>query len=674
MLGKPVRPVRPVDGRSVGPLQRRGRGRHLKGFEQLMRTVPTGPGARQLSLLILLTIGLLVCTDSAAVGQNSTTPPEASTHFASRVAPFLKEHCTDCHSGDEPEAKLDLGRYQESARIQTDYELWERVQRMVSERQMPPSDVTQPTPEARRDFLQAVEFEFTQFDCSAASRPGRVTLRRLNRAEYNNTIRDLTGLTLNLADDFPSDDVGEGFDNIGDVLTISPILLEKYLAAAEQIAEQAYDDEKARRRILVRQAGEGDDKLEIARLNFQDFATRAFRRPVTEAEMGRLIQVMFRAWSNDASEADVFKAGITAILSSPHFLFRVERDPAADDDDGIRELDDYELASRLSYFLWSTMPDRELFDLAAAGKLRDRETLSRQTLRMLQDPKSDALVENFAGQWLQLRDVDVLAPDPDLFPSFDDSLRQAMRRETELLFATIVREDRSVLEFLNADYTFVNQRLAKHYGFPDVRGQEFQRVSLSGPRRGILTHASILMLTSNPTRTSPVKRGKWVLDNLLGEPPPDPPADVPPLEEDAETLGSLRERMEQHRANEACAVCHRKMDAIGFSLENFDAVGSWRDVDGRTQIDPSGQLPGGRQFAGPAELVQILAEEKKTAFCRCLTEKMLTYALGRGLQGYDRCTINGIVDRLTDNKYRFSQLVLGVVHSDAFTMREAEEE
>lgn len=380
------------------------------------------------------------------------------------------------------------------------------------------------------------------------------------------------------------------------------------------------------------------------------------------------------AWEQGSEENEIFKTVVTAVLASPQFLFRVELDPGPDDEDGVRQLSDYELATRLSYFLWSSMPDEQLFELARTGELHNRDVLAAEAKRMLADPKSQALVDNFAGQWLQLRDVELLNPDPDQFTQFDEPLRSAMRRETELFFESVMRDDRSVLDFLNADFTYVNQRLARHYGMPDVEGEEFRRVSLGSQRRGVLTHASILMLTSNPTRTSPVKRGKWILDNFLGEAPPPPPPNVPELEQDGETFGSLRERMQQHRSNESCAVCHRKMDALGFGLENFDAIGGWRDKDGRFDIDPAGTLPGGREFGGPAELMTILVAEKKTEFCRCLTEKMLIYALGRGLDSYDRCTVKEIVNALRENDYRFTTIVTEIVTSPPFMLREAASE
>ncbi len=634
--------------------------------------------ARGRLLWIVAYFGAVSLATSSAVTRAEENPAEetkaSESRFASVVVPFLKQHCIDCHGGDEAEADFSLDEYQQSANIQTDYEQWERVRLMLTERQMPPPDEPQPSQAEVQACIEAIDAEMDSFDCQASQHPGRVTIRRLNRIEYNNTIRDLIGIDLQLANDFPSDDVGNGFDNMGDVLTISPILLEKYVAAAEQIAEQAFADEAARKRIVVYEAESDDEKIEMARRNIREFASRAYRRPVSESETDRLFEVMKFAWEQGSEEDEIFKTAVTAVLASPQFLFRVELDPDPEDEDGIRELNDFELATRLSYFLWSSMPDEQLFDLARKGELRNRDVLVAEAKRMLADPKAHALVDNFAGQWLQLRDVALLNPDPDQFTQFDDQLRLAMRRETELFFESVMRDDRSVLDFLNADFTFVNDRLARHYGMQDIKGDEFRRVSLGPQRRGVLTHASILMLTSNPTRTSPVKRGKWILDNFLGESPPPPPPNVPTLEEEGETFGSLRERMQQHRSNESCAVCHRKMDTLGFGLENFDAIGGWRDKDGRFDIDPSGALPGGRQFAGPAELMTILVDEKKTEFCRCLTEKMLTYALGRGLESYDRCTVKEIVQALRENDYRFTTIVTEIVASAPFMLREAASE
>ncbi len=414
-----------------------------------------------------------------------------------------------------------------------------------------------------------------------------------------------------------------------------------------------------------------EEVVEVARANASDFASRAFRRPLTTEESDRLFSLMRSAWEADASPNEIMQTTIAAVLASPHFIYRIEEDDDALFEDGIRALNDFELASRLSYFLWSSTPDKVLRDAAQTKQLHTPEQLAAQVDRMLADPKAEALVKNFVGQWLQLRDLERLSPDPKLFSTFDEPLRQSMRRETELLFKHIMAEYRSVLDLLNADYTFINERLAQHYGVENIAGDEFQRVELGGKRRGVLMHASILLLTSNPTRTSPVKRGKWVLDNLLAEPPPPPPPNVPELGEAGETLGTLRQRMEQHRADPNCAVCHTKMDALGFGLENFDAIGMWRDADGRETIDPSGELPGGRTFASPADLVQILAENKKEEFARCMTTKMLTYALGRGLGVSDRCTVSSIVDNLSNDEFRFVTLVKSIVTSPPFMFQES---
>ncbi|APZ96244.1 DUF1592 domain-containing protein [Fuerstiella marisgermanici] len=624
----------------------------------------------QRNILTLVTVPFFLAAQLslATADEEQATAPE---EFTKQVKPFLELHCVGCHSSDGAEAGINFEKYTDSARIQTDYELWEKVRRLIRDRQMPPAEETQPTADELTDILDSLQAQLDSFDCSSDQHPGRVTLRRLNKAEFNNTIRDLTGLQLNLADDFPSDDVGEGFDNIGDVLTIPPVLLEKYLAAAQTVAQQIMSDEAAKKRVLPHTAESAEEMVEAARQNIREFATLAWRRPITDAEGDRLFAIMKLAWERDSKPDEIFETAITAVLANPHFLFRVEADPTDDDKDGIRSLNGYELASRLSYFLWSTMPDEELFKLAASGELTKPEVLAAQAKRMLADPKSVALIDNFAGQWLQLRDVTKLKPDPDQFPTFDAELQLAMRRETESFFENMIREDRSVLEFLTADYTFVNERLAKHYGMKDVTGDQFQKVAMAKGRRGVLTHSSILLLTSNPTRTSPVKRGKWVLENILAEPPPPPPPDVPELEEGGETLGSLREQMEQHRSNPACAVCHVKMDAVGFGMENFDAIGAWRDRDGRFEVNAAGELPGGKKFDGASELMQILAEDNKTEFLRCLSGKMLVYALGRGLVSYDRCVVNDVVASLEENDHRFSSLVTAIVQSDAFRKREA---
>ncbi len=414
---------------------------------------------------------------------------------------------------------------------------------------------------------------------------------------------------------------------------------------------------------------------EQARVIITDFTRRAWRRPVEPAEVDSLMKLYTAAAAQGGSlEANV-KFALQAVLVSPYFLFRGEA-PAtvqlASAPVLARPVGEVALASRLSYFLWSSMPDDELLDLAERGALR--KNLDAQVRRMLASPKANALVVNFAGQWLEIRNLKFVAPDKKLFPGFDDELRDAMQTETEKFFESIVRENRSVMDFVNADYTFVNERLAKYYGLPGVTGDEFRRVSLKDtPRRGVLTQASVLTITSAPTRTSPVKRGKWVLENLLGTPPPPPPPDVPPLAGDSKQVtGTLRHQMEEHRANPVCASCHARMDPIGFGLENFDAIGAWRAKDGEDVVDASGKLTSGESFNGTTELIGILADKKRDSFVRNLADKMLIYSLGRGTDRSDRPAVDRIVKDVATGGYHFSDVVLAVVKSVPFDKQRTE--
>jgi hypothetical protein len=776
---------------------------------------------------ILSALLLLMAMDEwpelAAFGQAATTPPKAgAVTFERTIVPLLSRYCYDCHGNGKHKGDLKLDEHRVEAAALADTKTWGKVLQMVQSLEMPPPEKPQPTLEERELLAKWIEEKVFQCDCDHPD-PGRVTIRRLNRAEYNNTIRDLVGVDFQPANDFPVDDSGHGFDNIGDVLSLPPILVEKYLAAAQKILDAALainDPAKPQRkkfpvdllevgynarqggdgwvflnsieeddiavsypvsvageyairvrayaqqdspmpmkltfmlntnviqvvevetnqvsaqiyearvtapagrsrfravvrrnkdglpeaealkwktgppqkgavfveflelegplnsatrpipethpRIVIRTPGPGQE-IEAAREILGDFAKRAFRRPVAAPELDRLIRFLESAWKRGESFGNGVQLALQAILVSPHFLFRGELQPEPDNPKAVHPVNEYALASRLSYFLWSTLPDDELFAHAERGTLRSQ--LEPQVRRMLKDPKARALVDNFAGQWLQLRNLALATPDWEEFPDFDEALRAAMRQETELFFEHIMREDRSVLEFLDADYTFMNARLARHYGIPSVEGDQFRRVSLRGtPRGGVLTHASILTLTSNPTRTSPVKRGKWVLETLLNSPPPPPPANVPELSEAKEKIlsGTLRQRMEQHRADPLCASCHARMDPIGFGLENFNAIGGWRGQDGRFAIDPAGQLVTGETFRGPEELKNILAKRKQEQFARGLAEKMLIYALGRGLEFYDRCAVDQITKNLAKHDHRFTTLVLEIVRSTPFQMR-----
>jgi hypothetical protein len=402
-------------------------------------------------------------------------------------------------------------------------------------------------------------------------------------------------------------------------------------------------------------------------------ARRAYRRPVGRQDIEPLRRFVTMGVAEGQTIEQGLQLALQAILVSPHFLFRVERTPEDATPGGIHRISPIELASRLSYFLWSTMPDEELLALAESGRLHQPEVLEAQVARMLADPRSAALAENFAGQWLEIRALDSVKPDPERFPGWGPELREAMRTETRLFFEAVLRENLPLSTLLDAKFTFLNERLAKHYGMDGVEGPGFRRVELNGGERGgILSHASVLTVSSYPTRTSPVIRGKYVLDNILGAPPPPPPPDVPALDEAAVgNAGSLRQQMEQHRSNPACASCHVRMDAIGFGLENYDAIGRWRAADGKFPIDAAGVFPNGRSFTTPAGLRALLIEDLPD-FARCATEKMLTYALGRGLEPYDRPAVRAVARNLAAADYRFQTLIYEVVRSLPFQMRRAE--
>jgi mono/diheme cytochrome c family protein len=434
-------------------------------------------------------------------------------------------------------------------------------------------------------------------------------------------------------------------------------------------------DTTSRRRILACRPARPADESGCAATILSALARRAYRRPVTAGEVQDLLGFYEQGRRDGADFEAGLETALRALLVSPNFLFRIERDPADIPPRTPYRLTDLELASRLSFFLWSSIPDDELLAAAGRGALAQPAVLTRQVRRMLADPRSDALVNNFAGQWLQVRNLAASMPNPRLFPDFDDNLRRAFRRETELFVDSVKKEDRSVLDLLRADYTFLNERLARHYGVPNVYGAQFRRVTLpaDNPRRGLLGHASVLTVTSYADRTSPVQRGKWILENFLGMSPPPPPAVVPPLKErgTGDAILTMRQRMAQHRDNPACAGCHALMDPIGLSTENFDAIGRWRTREGSARIDASGGLPDGSTFDGIAGLRSALLRRPEL-FVSTMTEKLLTYALGRGVGAYDAPAIRGITRAAAADDYRFSSLVLGVVRSAPFQMRRSQ--
>jgi len=431
-------------------------------------------------------------------------------------------------------------------------------------------------------------------------------------------------------------------------------------------------DTPSRRRIFVCRPANAREETSCAKTILSSLARRAYRRPI-DTEIDTLLGFYESGRKKGGFDAGI-EGALRFVLASPKFLFREEADPAGVAPGTVYPVSDLELASRLSFFLWSSLPDDELLATAAQGRLKDSALLERQVRRMLADPRSNALVENFAAQWLFVRNLQSFLPDTATFPNFDDNLRQAFRRESELFFESIMREDRNVLDLLTADYAFVNERLARHYGIPNVYGSQFRRVTLPDEnRRGLLGEGSMLAVTSYPNRTSPVLRGKWILENILGTPPPPPPPNVPTLKENGEggKVQSVRERLEEHRKNPACATCHRVMDPLGFSLDNFDATGEWRTREAvGVAVDASGQLADGTPVDGPVALRKALLKHPDQ-FVRTMTEKLLTYGLGRGLEYYDMPVVRAIARDAARQNYRFSSLIVGIVKSPPFLMKTA---
>jgi mono/diheme cytochrome c family protein len=781
----------------------------------------------------------------SAVPARAQAAPAAE---AARHRAWLNQYCVSCHSNRTP---LPANEPVNLEAASLDDPLphaatWERVLRKLSVRAMPPQGMPHP-PEA--DYVAFTSWLAGALDRAwqGRSTPGRYVVHRLNRTEYANAIRDLLSLDINVAELLPSDGGDFGFDNIATALGTSPLLLERYLTAAQRISTLAVGDPDARpgtteysisreftqkthveglplgtrggtlvrhvfpadgeyklsgrlvrgveegyagvegndvphtfvitvdgaevysaeiggpkdhevqakdmneartlidtrmtgrvtvtagahdvgftwrdrpfqqqdvwqpslrdsqevhmiaglprlktvgiegpynvtgisstpsrERVFVCQPGAAAEEAACAEKIFTNLARRAYRRPATAEDVEPPMTFYRQARQSGGTFDAGVRAGLARILSSPSFLYRIERDPAGARPGTARPVSDVELASRLSFFLWSSIPDQPLLDEATAGRLRRPGALAAQVRRMLADDRADALVGNFTGQWLQLRNLDTrVTPDLLLFPEFDDNIRKAFRRETEMLFAHIMREDRSALELLNADYTFVDERLARHYGIPGVYGTRFRKVPLTDPnRRGLLGHGSLLSLTSVATRTSPVLRGKFILSTFLNTPPPPPPANVPALEESAEGAKTkprtVREQLEVHRQNPACASCHRVIDPVGFALENFNAVGQWRDADADGEpVDAGGALADGSKVVGPAALSEALLR-RPDAFVTTLTERMLIYALGRGLEPADMPVVRRIVAQSAQNGYRLRSIIMGIVESAPFQMR-----
>ncbi|MBX2850678.1 MAG: DUF1592 domain-containing protein [Phycisphaeraceae bacterium] len=609
----------------------------------------------------------------------------------SDVRPLIRKYCYECHGNGKKKGGVALDKAGDIKSIMDSAEDWLTVVEVMGAGLMPPEKKPQPTAHEKLTIQQWVDQAAEYYPADAKPDPGWYTIHRLNRSEYRNTMRDLLGIDPakhDLAESLPSDDTGYGFDNNADVLSMSTLQLEKFLQSAEKAVDLALDpmknegfydevffikptaDDKGNRLPGVEQ-GKRITESQAARQVIEKFATRAFRRRADTGEVTSLLRLYRGARAEGDDYESAVRLALTATLVSPNFLYRPIRNPKPHDPGFIYELDDYELASRLSYFLWSSMPDDRLLDLARAKQLRKPETLKKQVQRMLLDPRSDALVENFAGQWLLLRKLDGLEMDTRKFPAFDAELREAMRSEAEHFFADVLRSNRSVLSFLDSDRTFLNETLADHYGIRGIRGDDFRMVDLpaDSTRGGVLTMAATLTVTSHATRTSPVKRGDYVLAQLMGSAPPPPPPDVPPLEQATEAVGkdkTLREQLAAHVADPNCAVCHKRLDPIGLAMENFDAIGAWRDREQGKPIDASGELPGGVAFNGPIELKAAMLQ-RQGEFVENLAKKMLTYAVGRGTEPFDRPTTKKIVQSVEDDGYRMRSLIEAIVLSDAFT-------
>jgi hypothetical protein len=597
---------------------------------------------------------------------HSEPQPTPQAKFEQSAKPLLTQYCGNCHGPQKGAGGINLARFTEVTAIQKDQTTWRKVLHQLRDRAMPPRNAPQPSTQQRELLVEWLTQTLDNVDEGLLEKnPGRVLIHRLSRAEYNNTVRDLLGVTSRPADQFPADGGGGGgFDNNADTLFIPPILMERYLSAAGEIVRDA-----PKERIFFLKPSKKLPARTVARKILSFFSSRGFRRPVEPAELNGLMRLYDQSIAKRVKHEDAVRYALKAVLVSPSFLFRVEKDqPSAEP----YLVNDYELASRLSYFLWSSMPDDELFKLAGTKRLHDPKVLDAQITRMLKDPKADAFAESFVGQWLRIRELQTSAqPDPRRFPMYTPSLRDAMYQETVQFFGSVLRENRSLLTLLDADYTYLNEELARHYGVDGVKGPELRRVSLTDKNRGgMLTMASVLTITSYPQRTSPVLRGKWVLEEMLGVqvPPPPPNAGGLPADDAPKAGQTFRQRLELHRQKPECASCHSRMDPIGFGLENFDAVGRWRTKIGTEAVDASAVMPTGEKFQGAGELKQIILA-RKDEFARNVTEKMLAYSLGRGLEPYDIPTVRRITRTLAEDGYRSETLVREIVKSYPFQYR-----
>ena len=599
--------------------------------------------------------------------------PGAADPFADKATPLLSKYCYDCHGEKKQKGGIEVHQLTSSEQALRHHRFLENIAKQVEDGDMPPDDEdVLPSDEERAALVDEIRSVLAKLETGNFPRnPGRTTVRRLNRNEYNNTVRDLFGIEFQPGKDFPSDGAGgEGFDNVGDALFVQPSLMEKYLAASKRIVTAIYEDPKKRERVIFARPGDKLSPEQAARTVLLTHASLAFRRRVTDEDLAPLLAAFGKKLAAGEAYEDSLRTPLQSLLLHPSFLFRMEDDQAGKTE---WKVNDFELATRLSYFLWASMPDKPLLKLASEGKLSDPATLRAETLRMLADKRAETLARHFAGQWLGFEELrEVAEPDPKRFPTFTQSLRVAMYRESVEFFNYLIQANRPVSDLIHADYTFANAELAQHYGIGGVSGTQMQKVSLTDPNRGgVIGQASILTATSLPLRTSPVKRGKWILDTLLGTPPPPPPPDAGVLPgDDKSTAGlSFRETLEIHRKKASCAGCHAKIDPLGFGLENFDAIGRWRTVDANGDpIDSKATLPGDISFSSPAELKKLL-QGSDELFLRNLARKMLAYSLGRPLEYYDEPVITDLIAKLRKDGLKMQSLVLSIVESHPFQNR-----
>jgi hypothetical protein len=621
---------------------------------------------------------LVVLFLATGLGITAEAPPD-------HVRDLLKTYCVSCHRGKTAAARIDVTRLDAPISIAQERQTWSRVLARVRGGEMPPKGSPAPGFDEREKFVGWVDATLRTEACSTGLVPGPAPLRRLNREEYSATIRDLLNIQVSAGHALPADGAGgEGFDNAAETLFLSPIHAEKYLEAARQALEYAARDPRARAVFLIAEPNQQTTAEDAARKILDAFIPRAFRRPARAGEVERYFALFRAAQARKEPFSEAIQHALQAVLVSPHFLFRREQ---PNPNPSPRPLGDYEIASRLSYFLWGSMPDKALFELASQGKLQDPEVLKAQVTRILTagtakrdedkvrivpDAKLTEFATRFVEQWLGTRELGRdIRPDPKLFPQYSDAeLQAAIRYEPILFFQELIASNLSLLNLIDSKFTFLNSAMVRHYGLniPKLRQQPTkQDLPENSHRGGLLSMAAISAVSSYPNRTSPVLRGKWVLEAMLGTPPPPPPPNVPQLKDshEGEAPKTLRERLMLHRQNPACATCHNRIDPLGFGLENYDVLGRWRTEDAGKPIDAKGELPDGTAFDGPDQLKQVLLA-RKDLFVRHLTSKLLGYALGRGLTLEDSCTVDTIVADLEKNEYKAHTLVQGIVMSVPF--------